>query len=135
MMNDKLEQQKAEPAEQPAQLTDANAVSGDRVLKINPFAFGASGRPLYGAENLLYNFLAACYREQQQIVEGTREQILDGIQDHLKRNPSDGRWSRDEMNEAIDDLISSNKSRALLIEASGVIKPTEDFGVMFMPKK
>ncbi len=37
-------------------------------MKFNPYAFGVAGYPLGGAEDFIYNFLKAVYKEKGEVV-------------------------------------------------------------------
>ena len=94
-------------------------------MRFNPFAFGAAGFPLCGAEQFVYNFLCAVYNENGKIVKGTKAQLIQGMLDNQSN-----RYSEQALTTAVDLLITGDDRRRSLLQMEGdSVVPNEHFGI------
>lgn len=98
-------------------------------MQISPFAFAATSRPLNGPEHVVYNFLATLYLTRNYAIKGTKEMLMDAMQDYGYRHGCGGLYlDREAIGLAIDNLINEDPPLLKIIEDKMII-PTERFGI------
>lgn len=95
----------------------------------NPFAFGAAGYPMSGAEEYLYRLMLGCYMKAGKVVPGTTDQL---IQAALARD--DCHYTERELTKAVQSIQSGQNGKPgcaplITTDDKGVITPTEHFGL------